>query len=763
PGAQDGKIGEELPALKRILEGNGARVVFIRTVPDLQERRDLIQREVGEVLEETPVDSLGSKRVRQNIPKNIVLPYGGDWTIWETVGETVKAAGISLSAEQVSSRVSDALRSQVAFALAKKGKAADNASQVDAPRTAGEIARYINRSVELPYWFPIIETAGDKGPRYEVAGHSYTMGVSGDLFHRREANKAENPDAWWNRGLKSYFRLLPHAIANRYGLLGMEVGIRHFDQQGALLKEAKLIGSEVMVTPNRIVAAVGGIPGEWCETKLIVLPPAFRGGLIPLGEYIYRGLFTKMLGWNKVSPHHNLKWLAEDRQWRVRPGERVEVETRVPSTLPESFYWSVLRMGQQTFQGGTVEGIVKWMGFGKPGPAVPEAGEPLLVQTTLNGDAAPSQSRFIIRSPNYSISLLAHPDSLAVRLARESALAKGIEPLISDQQLVAHSIPEDEPKVLEKNGNRIRVRTPFISQPRLQELLGRAHFNISPDAVPELMRATQGVERPVQLENLAQESLDLNRMKEFMESEQGREWLRSHQGYFHGLGRRLVMNGVPLGVGIASLFGGEALADQMGLDPVQDRELRFALIMYLAHGVQSNVAPLWEVVANRSLGRPYDLVRTRSVQVAGETLNQYALTRHRSLGSAMAQSWKTGALALEAGMGQSLAVRAGRFALVPLRGAWNMGHGLIFSRAAESLVQDLPDSSFWKQYGPLGAFFLPDLGRIVAPNFSQSVLQSRPGRLAGRTFAAFFLGDLAYTGIHKIAYGADSSRKIWLN
>lgn len=763
PGAQDGKIGEELPALQRILEGNGARVVFVETVPDLEARRDLIQTEIREVFDETPADSFVSMRVRQNIPKIIVLPYGGDWTIWETVGETVKAAGIPLSSEHVSRGVSRALRSQVAFALAKKGKAADNASQVDAPKSAGEIARYINRSVELPYWFPIIETSGEQGPRFEVAGHSYTLGVSGDLFHRRETNKAENPDAWWNRGLKSYFRLLPHAIANRYGLLGMEVGIRHFNPQGELLKEANLIGSEIMVTPNRIVAAVGGIPGEWCETKLIVLPPAFRGGLLPLGEYIYRGVFTQLLGWNKVSPRHSLQTLSEDRQWRVRPGERIEVETRVPATLPESFYWSVLRMGQQTFQGSTANGIIKWMGFGKPGPTVPEAGEPLRVQSTLNGDAAPPQSRFTIHSPSYAISLLAHPDSLAVRLARESALAKGIEPLISDQQLVAHSIPEDEPRILEKNKNRIRVRTPFISQPRLWELTARSQFNLSPEVIPELMVATQGVQNHTQLEKLAQESLDLHRMQDFLESSQGNEWLRGHQGYIRGLGRRAWQQGVPLGVGIASLFGGEALADQLGLDPVRDRELRFALIMYLAHGVHTNVTPLWEVIANRSLGRPYDLVRTRSVKMAGETLNQYALSRHRSLGGALAQSWRTGALALEVGVGQGLAARAGRLALVPLRGAWNMGHGLIFSRVAEAFTQDLPDSSLWKQYGPLGAFFLPDLGSLFAPRSTQAFLQGRPGRFAGRTFAAFFIGDMAYTGFYKLTHGSSSSREIYLN
>jgi hypothetical protein len=105
----------------------------------------------------------------------------------------------------------------------------------------------------------------------------------------------------------------------------------------------------------------------------------------------------------------------------------------------------------------------------------------------------------------------------------------------------------------------------------------------------------------------------------------------------------------------------------------------------------------------------------------------------------------------------------GSVALIPLRAAWNMGQGLLFSRLTEELVRDLPEDSVLRKYGPTAAFFVPDVAHIVAPQTTFQVLQNRPMRLAARAFAAGFIADMAFTGIHHLVHGSESSLEQWMD
>ena len=757
PAARDGSIGQELPQLRQILEGYGAKVHLVETLPEEAARRERIQSAVAQVLEGTPLPEGRPSPVRQNLPNILILPYGGDGTIWETVGEVLKGSGISLGPHQSIEDLTLRLRAQMAFVLAKKGTASDNAVQMRAPTRARSLPRYITRSVELPYWFPIIETPTPEGPRYEVAGHSYSLGVGGFLFSQRESRRAENPKGFWNQGLRSYLALIPSATLNRYGWLGVDVDVKHFDAQGREKLATRLRGSEVIVSPNRIIAGVGGVPGGWGDTKMVILPPGPRG-LLALGEFIFRGVATK-LGWNLVGLQNRLRTLPAERQLRIWPGERIEVRTMVP----DNFSWDILRLGQETFNGSrTAQGLYKWLGFGRPGPAIPAAGEPLTVPAQRNGDVVEPQSQFTVRSSGFAVSFLAHPDSLGVHLARSSALADRSVPLVSDQQLVAHVVSENAPRALELLPRLARARTPFVSQPRMQELLTRSEHTVPLEFTPELMLAARGVSDPAQISRLAHRDLSVESMQRFLSSDAGRVWRETYGSEARALGRRLVGQGVPLGLGIGSVFGAEALADVMGLDPVADRELRFGMSVYFAHAVQANATPLWEAYANRQLfHRPFDYLRTRQVRVAGEVLHQYEFFRHARGSEALYGSWRTGALAL--GGSQTLLSRALRFSLLPVRAAWNMGHGLMFSRLAESLVRDMPEDSWLRNYGPTLAFFAPDAGAILAPRMAERLLGNRPMGAAGRIFAGAFIADMTYSGVSHLAYGGEAAFQHQIN
>src|SRR5262249_29456061 len=199
-----------------------------------------------------------------------------------------------------------------------------------APSKLRELPRFINRSVELGFRFPIIDGA-------EAGTHSMGFLASGYLFALRQSNRTTNPEGFFNQGLWSYLRLLPHAIFNRYGLVGVDITLTRTSLDGKVLERETMPGAEVTVTPNRIIAGVGGVPGAWGETKVIVLPPGPRG-VVALTEYIGRGLLTK-LGFNLVGPRRRLWTLSTRRQWLVNPGEQIEVKATVPDTLP----WALIR------------------------------------------------------------------------------------------------------------------------------------------------------------------------------------------------------------------------------------------------------------------------------------------------------------------------------------------------------------------------------------------------------------------------------------
>jgi len=88
---------------------------------------------------------------------------------------------------------------------------------------------------------------------------------------------------------------------------------------------------------------------------------------------------------------------------------------------------------------------------------------------------------------------------------------------------------------------------------------------------------------------------------------------------------------------------------------------------------------------------------------------------------------------------------------------------LMLSRLTEALVQDLPGDSTLRNYGPTLAFFAPDVGKILAPRRTFSLLQNRPARFAARAFAVGFIGDMAFTGIQHIRLGEGATRERYVN
>jgi len=733
PAARDGRVGADLPQLLRTLEVSGARVIPVETVADLETRRARIRQATARALE-------GSGKI-------FVLPFGGDGTIGETIGEVLRAFGVSFApvAEAESAAIPDAAGSdgtrdatggRAIFVLAKKGTAADLAVQVQAPSDIRELPRFISRSVELGFRFPIVDGA-------EAGSHSIGFLASGYLFTLRQTNRASNPTGLFNQGLMSYLRLIPHAIANRYGLFGADVTLTRSTLDGKVLQTETMRGADVTVTPNRILAGVGGVPGAWGETKVIVLPAGPRG-VLALSEYIGRGLLTK-LGLNLVGPRSSLWTLSDRRQWLVNRGEKIEVR----ATVPDSLAWDLLR----TYQDFQIR-----HGRAAPETRIPAAGEALTAETQQNGDVVAPRSSFTVHAPEFTITKLSEPNAHAVRLARASWLVRGETPMISDQQMVYNQLPAFEGKVLaDEEGDRA-VRTHFLSLPRLYRLM--RSYRISPERAESLLTASQGVRTFSELRNMASESLTIETLERWLQSDVGRGWLAENQNGLRALRDRALRGGPPLAVGLAGMLGAERLADLAGLDPVRQRELRFAFVVYLSHAASTSTQALWQVAANRVLGQPYHLSSLRTVRIAGERLAQWTFMERPSLAGALSESTLRG-IGWEAGFSRTLLRRGLSLATLVPRAAWGMGEGLIFSRIAERLVNDLPENSVVRRYAPTAAFFLPDVARIAAPATSLRFLESNSMRFASRAFAAGFIADLGFTGIHRLQNGEQASYQLY--
>lgn len=722
PAARDGRVGGDLPELLQILRRSGADVVPVETVADLEVRRERIRTATADAL-----------RSGQKI---FVLPFGGDGTIGETVGEVLRAAGTSFEPGHEMAPGTEAPSGRAIFVLAKKGTAADLAVQVDAPSNLRELPRFISRSVELAFRFPIVDGA-------EAGTHSMGFLGSGYLFSLRQQNRAANPTGMFNQGLLSYLRLLPHAIFNRYGLVGVDVTLTRSTVDGREIERETMRGSEVTVTPNRILAGVGGVPGAWGESKVVVLPPGPRG-VLALTEYITRGLLTKM-GFNLVGPRSSLWTLSGRRQWLINPGERIEVRATVPDTLA----WDLIR----TYQDFQIR-----MGNAKPETRVPQAGEPIIVPAQQNGDVIPPRSSFSVHAPDFTINKLAAPNSLAVRLARASWLVRGETPMISDQQLVYNQVPEFEPGILENSEGRRTVRTPFVSLPRLYALMRQ--YRISPERAESLLTASQGVENFSHLERLASEGLTIENLERWLQSDAGRQWAQQNQDGLRALRDRVLRGGPPLVTGLAAMLGAERLADIVGLDPVRQRELRFAFVVYLSHAASASTHTLWQVAANAMLRQPYHLASLRTASIAGERLGQWTFLERPSYAGVLGESALRN-VGWEAGFSRTLLRRGLSLATLLPRAAWNMGQGLMFSRVAERLTDSMPADSALRRYGPTAAFFLPDVARVALPSQSLRMLESRPMRLTARAFALGFIGDLSFTGIRRLQLGERSTYEMY--
>ncbi len=748
--ARDGGVKKILGRFLGTFVETGSRVEQIMTVEDEVRRHESIALRVGKVLRDHPTSRI------------TIWPLGGDGTAGDAFEGGI--AGEEIVNQGKNSTSTSRQLSRLTFGLINQGTAGDLPYMFGAPKKPEGIPDYYRSSVDLPWRRPELEipphSPNEKTLRRKIT-HSWAQGPSSLLFAKRKQNRdayLRDPGGnwlvrWWrknlNQGIPSYARLLPYALFNRYGLVGVEVELIHTDRQGRVRWET-LRASEIMVTPNRIISKYGGVPGAWGETKVLVIPPAPRG-IVPLLEFIGRGVLTK-LGWNAVGPQARIRTLSQERQMSVGPGEWMEVQIRVPQSLSLGSY-------------RPVHDFLVQMGLANPMERIPQAGESYALPAILNGDVMQQDHRiknfhrFIVRGPSTEVSVLADPRSFAVSHARESALEAGELPPVSDQALMQRLHKDPEAKILEYRPGIQRIRTQWVSQNRLGRLL--QDYRIGYIRLNDLIGNAQLDPERQSLSGLSNHELSIEGLETFLNGPSGEKWRSRTPGALKSFGTRTIEGGVPLGAGIAAIFGAELLADQIGLDPIGQREIRFGMVVGLSHAVNVNTAPFWEVISNRVLRRPYDFIRPENFRVKGEIFSRWHYERHHSWTKALGSSWKSGSLGFLTGMTwlQRSKALAGTVGHLP----WSMGTGLIFSRITENLVEGLPEDSSFRKYSPTAAFFAPEVARIIHPGAAARVLQSRPLRWTAGAVGLGFFGDMAYTGIHRLAHGGVSIHEQQLN
>jgi hypothetical protein len=239
------------------------------------------------------------------------------------------------------------------------------------------LPEFIAQSRVLPYPIPMVDS--QEAPGRSIF-HSVGWGTSGFLFEQGERIQRENPNRFWNQKPWVFFRLLPSAIW-KYGIRGVGVTI---EQEGVTrsFRVGDLLGS-----PNRIISAIGGIPGRWGEFQLMAIPNGPHGVLV-MGESMFRGVATLLRG-NAVGADAHLWTLPRERLITIRPGGRARIRFFDPRT-----------------------------------------NEPISVPWQLNGDAvSQSTSEAEIYVPAVTVPVGAAEKSLAVRLferdERRRRLAEG--------------------------------------------------------------------------------------------------------------------------------------------------------------------------------------------------------------------------------------------------------------------------------------------------------------------------------------------------
>jgi hypothetical protein len=716
PKAKQGRFVPEAASLRNSLEQLGFQVVFMETAADPAERSARIREVATELFAEPNRGAI------------TIFPVGGDGIIDEGVREVVQGLTGNLMEMPPNSTRGKAVQAHLrSVIVANVGSLSDLAYQLGAPPRLemlnrfyrrvfsrpppsyfSGVSEFISQSRTLPYSIPMVDSPVAQG---RSIFHSVGWGTSGFLFEQGERIQRENPNRLWNQKPWVFFRLLPSAI-RKYGLRGVGVTI---EKEG--VSRSFLVG-DLLGAPNRIISAVGGIPGRWGEFQLMAIPNGPHGVLV-MGESIFRGVST-LLGGNSVGADATLWTLPRERLITIRPGERVRLR----------FF-------------------------------DPRSHEPITVPWQLNGDAVPQSTHEAeIYVPPVTVPVGSAQKSLAVRLferdERRRRLSEGEGPSMPQFRRLA------PPSFLNFSGGGQRATSSFYPASDLRSLT--LNLDLEPSRLPLLVARAHGTQSADQLSQFQSSPLSMAQIDAWTRSEEGRLQIEADRALMGDTFRnRLETHGVGLGFGLATMFASDRLMSYLGVDPQRDPVLHFTGVALSSHAM-NQVGNAWAgVFINRARGIPYDWAMAESRGAGGLLTSRMVYESNPSLLRSLGVSTLRG-LGIEGGTGSILLRGARNLIGVPYRMVLGMGSGLACSRITDTILSrytSLDESS--RRYAAMGAFFIPQLYHLAVGNRGLGFLESTTLRRINGVFAAGFAADLGFMGWQSLEYGNQSSYERWVN
>lgn len=718
PAAQQGRFVRERPALERVLSGMGFRVQFLETIPDQAPRLEHIGREATRFFQSS-----------QN--PAYVFGVGGDTTVDEVVRATVERVVGPLHELHPQNNVSAPLRQRIASAIvANTATAGDIPAQLNAPphwlwvRTRAsqllrmqppavfaELPNFLANSQELPMGIASISSDVDHPVGRQTAFHSVNFGTGGYVFELGETNRRLAPNSILNRGIFNYFRVTPEAIRT-YGMKGWIVEIEHHG------KVERFRAGDVLGSTNRIITGAAGLPGAWGEFKLTIIPPGARG-IAPLLEGIGRGLATKA-GWNLVSSSHRLYSLPRENQIILAPGERANIR-----------FFDV-----DTGQAVRVPWQVNGAAVSREVDKVP------VYERTHQAE---------IYVPPLTIPVRSDAESLGVLLYHQDALSSG------------------RPITYRKNDGSHGAVTPYYPREALRALATR--LNIEPSHIPNMIAKAHGVNSPAEFARFETHSLSMNDLESWARSPEAATFNRR---IYRGpsplapaqdllgdtFGNRLALHAPGFLLGALTMHGADRVMRRWGVDPNQDPFLHFAGSAILSHGVHQTAGATYGILMNRWKSLPYDVAFSETATLAGQTSTRYIYENSPGLlQSARRASMRS--LGFQMGRSSLLLRGAQSVFTVPTRMAWGMGPGLASSRMIGSMLEGSDISPEARQNLVAAAFYMPNLNPIISGNRGLALGEGALMRGVNGAFSLGFIADMAFTGLHSLAYGDHAAEMRW--
>ncbi|GEM_PF-4131978 len=717
PQARQGAFQPYAQSLQASLEGMGFRVEFLSTVANPLDRLALIRQKASSLLSDPGVQGLH------------VFPVGGDGTIDQVVGQVLREIVGPLQQVPPDSKIDQVVREKLAaFTMAQVGTAADIASQVSAPPSWYRVKSFVRKVLFLKPSFPfrdlpdfmanaqriplgIAAVTGGVLAEQSVF-HSVAFGTSGYLFAQAEANRQGHPKNPLNRGLVSYFRVLPQAIYH-YGLLGVEVEIDHHG-----ITDRFRVG-ELMGTASRIVAASGGIPGAWGEFKLLAIPNGLRG-VVMMSESMVRGLGTK-LGFNWVGADSVFWTLSSHRQITLRAGEEARI---------------------RFFE--------------------PQSGLPIEVPWQVNGDSVPTRVREAkIYVPPLSIPVHAAPNSVAMRLYHADQLRQGLTVYNRDESTFSIYRFLPNPTFITFPQGRQLASSPYYPASDLRNL--NSDLGIEASRFPLLIARAHGMKRTIKEARFVEAPQAMNDLQAWIRSEEGKRVVQADRALLEdNFSNRFQVRGIGLLFGMASFYGADRLLQGLGVDPEKDRFLHFNLSACMSYGVNQALTGMGSVIVNRIQGIPYDIAMMESRSVNGLLASRFVYESEPNLLKAMG----LGALR-NLGFGGSLrsilASGAKGLVTVPVRTAWGMGAGYLSSRTSDLIMRRyFPENDSLRYTANGAAFWLPSLYGVFAGRKAFTVMESSSLKKLTWVASTALVADLVYEGVQNVNGGAKAAYERWV-